>query len=194
MSALPAARPWEADDYLAWEHKQPAKHELIDSCAVAMTGASRAHNIIAVNIAALLCFQLREKPCEVYVADMRVQVKPESSYTYPDVVVVCGEPKFRDDVKSDTLENPTLIFEILSPSTAVMDRNRKFEQYLQLESLEAYFLVAQDGPRIESYTRQPDGWLYQNRAGLKAALMVDAVDGALPFKDIYNKVQFQPPR
>lgn len=193
MSALPAVRLWEADDYLAWEHKQPSKHELIDNCVVAMTGASWAHSIIAVNIAALLNFQLREKPCEVYVADMRVQVKRESSYTYPDVVVGC-EPRFRDDVKPDTLENPTLIFEILSPSTAVIDRNRKFEQCLQLESLAAYFLAAQDKPRIESYTRQPDGWLYQNRAGLEAALMVEALDSALPLKDIYDKVQFEPPR
>jgi len=194
MSALPAHLRWKADHYLAWENEQPTKHELIDNYVVAMTGASRAHNILAVTISALLYFHLRERPCEVYVGDMRVQVDAESTYTYPDVVVVCGEPRFRDDVKPDTLESPTLIFEVLSPSTEIVDRNRKFEQYLQLPSLEGYFLVSQDKPRIESYTRQTNGWLYQDRAGLDASLIIDAIDCTLPFKDIYNKVQFESPQ
>ena len=191
MSALPIEQIWTADEYLAWESEQSTKFELIDNYIVAMSGASRAHNIITVNITASLYFQLRKKPCEVYQADMRVQAERESSYTYPDVVVVCGEPKFCHDTNPETLQNPTLIFEALSPSTEDIDRGRKFAQYLQLPSLEGYFLVSQDKPRVESYTRQADGWLYQDHAGLDAKLRIDAIGVSLSLEDIYHKVPFE---
>ena len=191
MSALPIEQIWSADEYLAWESKQPTKFELIDHYIVAMSGASEAHNIIAAAITALLYFRLRKKPCKVYAADMRVQAERESSYTYPDVVVVCGEPRFRDDTKPETLQNPMLIFEVLSPSTEAIDRNMKFNSYLQLPSLEGYFLVSQDKPRVESYTRQADGWLYQDHAGLESKLRIDAIDVSLSLADVYHKVQFE---
>ena len=191
MPALPIEQIWTADEYLAWESEQPTKFELIDNYIVAMSGASEAHSIIAVAIAALLYFRLREKPCKVYAADMRVQVKRQATYTYPDVVVVCGQPRFRADTKPATLQNPTLIFEALSPSTEDIDRGRKFAQYLQLPSLEGYFLVSQDVPRVESYTRQADGWLYQDHAGLDAKLRIDAIGVSLSLEDIYHKVPFE---
>ena len=191
MSALPIERIWPADKYLAWESEQPTKFELIDNCIVAMSGASRSHNIITGNITTSLNVRLRKKPCEVYPGDMRVQAERESSYTYPDVVVVCGEPRFRDDTKPSTLQNPLLIFEVLSPSTEDIDRNRKFGQYLQLPSLEGYFLVSQDKPRVESYTRQADGWLYQDHADLESKLRIDAIGVSLSLEDVYHKVQFE---
>ena len=191
MSALPIERIWPADKYLAWESEQPTKFELIDNCIVAMSGASRSHNIITGNITTLLNVRLRKKPCEVYPGDMRVQAERESSYTYPDVVVVCGEPRFRDDTKPSTLQNPLLIFEALSPSTEDIDRNRKFGQYLQLPSLEGYFLVSQDKPRVESYTRQADGWLYQDHVGLESKLRIEAIGVSLSLEDIYHKVEFE---
>ena len=191
MSALPIEQIWSADEYLAWESEQPTKFELIDNYIVAMSGASRAHNIVTVNISALLNFRLREKPCEVYQADMRVQVKRQATYAYPDVVVVCGQPRFRADTKPATLQNPMLIFEVLSPSTEDIDRNRKFTQYLQLPSLEGYFLVSQDKPRVESYTRQSAGWLYQDHVGLEAKLRIDAIGVSLSLEDVYHKVQFE---
>ena len=191
MSALPIEQIWPADEYLAWESEQPTKFELIDNYIVAMSGASRAHSIITGNITTSLNVRLRKKPCEVYPADMRVQVKRQATYTYPDVVVVCGQPRFRADTKPSTLQNPTLIFEALSPSTEDIDRGRKFAQYLQLPSLEGYFLVSQDKPRVESYTRQVDGWLYQDHAGLDAKLRIDAIGVSLSLEDIYYKVPFE---
>ena len=191
MSALPIEQIWSADEYLAWESEQPTKFELIDHYIVAMSGASEAHNIIAAAITALLYFRLRKKPCKVYAADMRVQAERESSYTYPDVVVVCGEPRFRDDTKPETLQNPMLIFEVLSPSTEAIDRSMKFNSYLRLPSLEGYFLVSQDKPRVECYTRQADGWLYQDHAGLEAELRIDAIDVSLSLADVYHKVAFE---
>ena len=191
MSALPIEQIWSADEYLAWESEQPAKFELIDNYIVAMSGASRSHNILAAAITALLYLQLRGKPCEVYSSDMRVQVKRQATYAYPDVVVVCGQPRFRADAKPATLQNPMLIFEVLSPSTEDIDRNRKFSQYLQLPSLEGYFLVSQDKPRVESYTRQSAGWLYRDHVGLDAKLRIDAIGVSLSLEDIYHKVQFE---
>ena len=191
MSALPIERTWSADEYLAWESEQSTKFELIDNYIVAMSGASEAHNIVTVNISTLLNLRFRKKPCKVYAANMRVQVKRQATYTYPDVVVVCGQPRFRADAKPATLQNPMLIFEVLSPSTEDIDRGRKFSQYLQLPSLEGYFLVSQDVPRVESYTRQADGWLYQDHAGLDAKLRIDAIDISLSLEDIYHKVPFE---
>ena len=191
MSALPIERIWPADKYLAWESEQPTKFELIDNDIVAMSGASEAHNIITGNVTTSLNVQLRKKPCKVYPADMRVQVKRQTTYTYPDVVVVCGQPRFRADAKPSTLQNPMLIFEVLSPSTEDIDRNRKFGQYLQLPSLEGYFLVSQDKPRVESYTRHSDGWLYQDHVGLDAELKIDAIGVSLSLEDIYHKVPFE---
>ena len=191
MSALIAERLWTADEFLAWESKQPYKHELIDNRIFAMTGASRAHNSIAGRLIALLVSRLGDKDCDVYPSDMRVQTNAESTYTYPDVVVICGEPRFRSDVKPDTLENPLLIFEILSPSTELIDRNRKLDQYLEIASLEGYFLVSQDKARIESYSRQREGWFYQDWSGSDTSLIIDAISCELPLSDIYSKVRLE---
>jgi len=188
--ALPQNNQWSADEYLVWEREQPVKHELIDNYVVDMTGASRVHNIISVNLSTLFNVQLRKKPCEIYAGDMRVKVKAEGTYTYPDVVVVCGEPKFSDDIYLDTLENPTVLIEILSDSTEVIDRKTKLDQYYSLSSVQSYLLVTQDSPKIESYTRQEVGWLYQTIEGLDATLKIDAIECELQLADVYEKVQF----
>ena len=116
-----------------------------------MSGASRRHNLITVNITAGLHAQLRQRPCEVYTSDMRLKVSPTGLYTYPDVVVVCETPQF-EDAELDTLLNPTLIVEVLSRSTEDYDRGGKFEHYRSLDSLQEYLLVA---CHIVHYTREP---------------------------------------
>ena len=191
MAAEVAERLMSAEEFLEWESAQSYKHELIDNRVYDMTGASRSHNRINLNLAFALTNRLSSKGCDVYGIDIRVQVDRTATYTYPDVVVVCGEPRFRSDVKPDTLENPTLIFEILSPTTELIDRNRKLDQYLEIASLEGYFLVSQDKPRIESYSRQGEGWFYQDWSGLGASLVIDAVSCELPLSDIYSKVRLE---
>ncbi len=106
-----------------------------------MTGAGRNHNLIALNIASELRARLRNRDCETYMSDMRVGIPAASLYTYPDVVVVCGEPRFGDE-EVDTLLNPTLLFEVPSKSTASDDRIMKFGYYRTIESLAEYLLVA----------------------------------------------------
>jgi Uma2 family endonuclease len=132
--------------------------------------------------------ELKPQPCEVYPSDMRVRVSATGLYTYPDVVVVCGEPRLEDD-EQDTLLNPSLIIEVLSPSTESYDRGKKFEHYRTLESLVEYLLVAQDEPRVEQFVRQPGGtWLFTATSGRDAVVHLPSLGCSLALAEIYDKV------
>ena len=146
------------EEYIAFERKalpdgEIIRYEYINGELIAMSGASRAHNLITGNIFGELRTQLRSSGCETYMSDMRVSTPTTTSYFYPDVVVVCEEPRFEDDV-FDTLLNPIILVEGLSPSTEVYDRREKFAHYRQLPSLQEYTLVAQDKVLVKHYRRQ----------------------------------------
>ncbi|MAS36854.1 MAG: hypothetical protein CL610_22810 [Anaerolineaceae bacterium] len=195
MSALPRESTHMTEvEYLAFERASEIKHEFLDGQVYAMTGASRAHNLISLYTAANLINQLKGRPCEVYPSDMRLKVQASGLYTYPDVTVVCGEPQFADG-EFDTLLNPTLLIEVLSPSTESYDRGKKFQQYRQLESLQEYILIAQDSPRIEHFLRQPDSdtWVLQDAAGLDTSLQLASIGCTLALADVYEKVTFEEP-
>ena len=145
------------EEYIAFERKvlpdgEIIRHEYINGELIAMSGASREHNLITGNIFSELHTQLRGSRCETYANEMRVSTPTTTSYFYPDVVVVCEEPRFEDDV-FDTLLNPIILVEVLSPSTQVYDRREKFAHYRHLASLQEYVLVAQDQVRVEHYRR-----------------------------------------
>ncbi|HKG15038.1 MAG TPA: Uma2 family endonuclease [Pyrinomonadaceae bacterium] len=176
------------EEYLAIERLNEHKSEYIDGEMVAMTGASRRHNLIAVNLSRDISQQLRGRPCESYASDMRVRVPSTRSYLYPDVVVVCGEPQFEDDYV-DTLLNPTVLVEVLSESTERYDRGRKFGFYRTIESLAEYVLVAQDECRVEQYSKQPDGrWLLTDHRSPGDVVGLASVQCALRLSEIYEKV------
>jgi Uma2 family endonuclease len=179
------------EDYLARERQAEVKSEYYDGEVFAMSGASRAHNLIVTNLVGLLWQHLSDRDCEVYPSDMCVKVDPTGLYTYPDVIVVCGEPVFEDE-HVDTLLNPTLLVEVLPESTEAYDRGKKFEHYRKLEALQSVVLVAQDEVHAERFTRQPDGqWLLGEASGLNAALHLASIDVRLPLADIYDKVSFE---
>jgi Uma2 family endonuclease len=138
MSANPDS-PWTVNSYLAFERESEEKHEFVDGEVFPASGASRYHNLITGNTAVTLHNQLRKRSYEVLMSLMRVRIG--AHFVYPDVVVVCDEPQL-DDSELDTLLNPTLIIEVLSPSTEQYDRGRKFQLYRTLESLQAYVLIA----------------------------------------------------
>ncbi len=176
------------EEYLASERKASYKSEYIDGVMVAMTGASRQHNLIAFNITREISQQLRERPCEGYASDMRVRVPSTRLYTYPDVVVVCGEPQFEDDYV-DTLLNPTLIIEVLSESTELYDRGKKFGLYRTIESLAEYLLVAQDECRVEQYVKQPGGhWLLSDYHSPEDTVELISIQCRLALSEVYDKV------
>lgn len=182
-----------AADYLALERQAETKSEYLNGRIYAMSGASEEHNTIVFNLARRIGNQLDKKPCRGYVNDMRVKVSPTGLYTYPDVVVVCGEPRFEDQ-HADTLLNPTVIIEVLSDSTEGYDRGEKFAHYRALPSLSDYLLVAQDQPRIEHYQRQPDGrWLYSAADGLEAQVEIANIGCVLHLAEVYERVAFTEP-
>ena len=184
-------RLWSAEEYLEWESAQPFRNELIDNRIYLMPGGSRAHENILAAIAHFFLSVLTEADGDVYPGGMQVLVDDLTTYTYPDVTVVYGEPRFRHGDQSGPLENPTLLFEVLSPSTEKFDRNRKKELYLRIPSLQAYFLVEQDKPLIQAYTRSGDEWIYSEHAGLRASLRISTLADDIPLDFIYHKVQFE---
>src|SRR6476661_5007696 len=149
MPAPPTSH-YTSDQYLALEREAEYRSELVNGQIYSMSGASREHNLITTNLSREISTQLRGKPCETYSSDMRVKISPTGMYTYPDVTVACGEPRFEDD-HVDTLLNPTVIVEVLSPSTEAYDRGEKFAHYRKLDTLSDYVLISQDKARVEHF-------------------------------------------
>jgi Uma2 family endonuclease len=182
-----------AEEYLAFERRAEGKHEFLNGEIFAMSGAGRRHGLVALNVAALLHAQLKGRSCEVFASDMRVQVKATGLYTYPDVVVVCGEPQFAD-AELDTLLNPTLVVEVLSASTESYDRGTKFAHYRTLPSLADYVLFAQDRVHAEHYTRQAeDRWLLTETGDPRAVLELGSIGCRLVLAEVYDEVPLEGP-
>jgi Uma2 family endonuclease len=177
------------EQYLEIERAAEYKSEYYGGEMFAMAGAREAHNLVVTNTVRELSSQLRSRPCRVYSNDMRVRIAATNLYTYPDVVAVCGDPRFLDEQR-DTLLNPVLLVEALSPSTEAYDRGRKFEHYKTLDSLREYLLIATDRAHADLYARQADGrWLLTSASGMDEALILDSVDARLLMADIYHKVE-----
>ena len=187
MSSLAAPTVYTPEEYLVSERKATLKSEYINGEILAMSGASNAHNLITLDIGTELNIQLRERECLVYTNDMRVRTSPMGSYFYPDVVVVCGEPQFEDNV-FDTLLNPTLVIEVLSPSTEVYDKGEKFRHYQELTSLREYVLVSQDRVRVEQYRLLKTQWVQTEFRALEDVLPLVSIGCELPLQDIYRRV------
>jgi len=187
MPAVLTQAHYTAEEYLTLERSASSKSEFHDGQIYAMTGASRKHNLITVNIAGELRNQLKKRPCEAYGSDMRVKVTEARSYHYPDIVVACGTPEF-EDAHVDTLLNPTLLIEVLSPSTEAYDRGGKFAHYRKIPTLREYLLVAQDQPSIERYVRQGDVWILTEAVGLEADMPLESIDCVLSLCEVYDKV------
>jgi len=187
--ARPAVRQHiSAEEYLALERQAETKSEYINGEIYAMAGASREHNYIAGDLFGELRSQLRGRNCKLFMSDMRVRVRPTGLYTYPDVVVVCGRPRF-DDSQVDVLLNPTVIFEVLSPSTEAYDRGAKFAHYRYLNSLKEYILVAQDRMQVDHFARVGHQWLLTAYSRPEEILQLPALECAIPLAEIYDQVE-----
>ena len=155
----PAAKTYITPEaYLALERKATVKSEYLNGEIRAMPRVNFAHNLITVDIGTELNIQLRERDWDVCMSNMRVKTSAKGAYFYPDVVVFCGEPQFEDNV-FDTLLNPILVVEVLSPSTEVYDSGEKFRHYQELASLQEYILVSQDRVRVEQYRLAKTQWV-----------------------------------
>lgn len=189
MTAIAVQTQLTPEEYLAWERKAPFKNEYLSGQILAMSGASRAYNLITGNIFNGLYNQLVNRDCEVYTGEMRVKARPITSYFYPDVAVVCDEPRFEDDV-FDTLLNPTIVVEVLSRSTAAYDQGEKFEAYKQITSLQEYILVTQERVTVERHFRLGTQWKALEFQELADVLPLNSIRCELSLEHIYRRIKF----
>ncbi len=182
------------EEYITLERKaipdaDTVRSEYVNGEIIAMSGASFAHNLITYNISGELRTRLRGSGCLAFANEMRVSIPSVKSYFYPDVGVVCGEPRFEDDV-FDSLLNPIVIVEVLSPSTEAYDRGEKFSHYRQLQSLREYILVSQDKIHIDHYVRHAEKWVLTDFQKLEQLLPLTSIQCELPLHEIYTSVTF----
>jgi Uma2 family endonuclease len=176
-----------AEEYLTWELTQEGRYEYWDGEVVAMSGGTRNHNRVSGDFFRLLADALVDRPCEVYIVDIKVQVEPGQKYFYPDVVVTCDQ---RDD-DPQLVKFPCLIVEVLSPSTEALDRGAKFAKYRQFSTLQEYVLVQVDQPMVEVFRRnEQDQWVLSEYA-VDDRLQLKSVDVEMAIADLYRQVKFE---
>jgi Uma2 family endonuclease len=190
---------YTVEQYLAIERRSEERHEYIDGHIFAMAGESGAHADISTNLVAEVSIQLRGTPCRARSKDTKVHSGPtprpgttEGFFSYPDLVVICGEPIYHDEHR-DVILNPAVIIEVLSKSTENFDRGEKFRRYqLWNMTLSDYVLVSQVAPIVEHYSRKSDGsWSYQIYEGLERSFTVESIGCELRLSDIYDRLTFE---
>lgn len=192
MSAQPKLR-YTLEDYFELERTSEARYEYWDGEVFDMSGVSHQHALVEVNLTFSLTSLLREKPCRVFPANMRIKVPIMPPYRYGDVSVACGKPEYQEIGGVDALTNPILIIEVLSPSTEAYDRGDKFTYYKSIPSLKEYLLVAQHRPHITQYVKQDDGsWSYCEVNELETVLRLPSIDCELALTEVYRDVEFPP--
>ncbi|HXG83962.1 MAG TPA: Uma2 family endonuclease [Pyrinomonadaceae bacterium] len=187
------------EDYLKIDRTEDERYEFFDGEIYAMAGESGAHGDICMNLAGILYMQLRDSNCRGRIKDTKVRSgmfpvkRPlvKGMISYPDIVVICGEPEYHDEFQ-DVVVNPQVIIEVLSESTESFDRGEKFHRYqLWSPTLTDYILVSQDKPLVEHYIRQSDGsWKYIFYKGLEGEFSVDSIDSRLKSADVYYRIEF----
>lgn len=179
--------------YLAMEEVAEEKHEYFDGVVTLMAGGTENHNSIALDVTSNLRIGLRGSTCRAFGSETRLLVKDNGLFTYPDAMVVCGEIERTDD-NQETVTNPTVIIEVLSPSTEGYDRGLKFERYREIPTFREYLLIHQNRPFIEHYLKGADHvWTVRFIHGLENTLVLQTIDYALPLRLIYEYVEITPP-
>ncbi|MBL8234405.1 MAG: Uma2 family endonuclease [Bryobacterales bacterium] len=187
MASIPVTRLTE-EQYLAIERSAETRSEYFAGEMFAMSGGSAKHTMLRTALVYWLYGHLKAT-CTVFDSDMRVRVAPSGLYTYPDVSVVCGEPRFLDATQ-DTLLNPVVIIEVLSPSTESYDRGKKFKLYREIPSLREYVLVAQDAMSVEVFAKDEQGrWVLTEYSKPEEVFRIASVDFAMPLAELYARVE-----
>ena len=199
--SLPQSRVFfSVEEYLEIERQSEERHEYLDGVIYSMAGESPAHGTISTNLVATIHTQLSGTPCRVFSKDTKVLSGPtprpgslEGLFSYPDLVVVCGELKFHDE-HHHVILNPTVIIEVSSPFTETFDRGEKWNRYQTwLPTLKDYLMVAQTRPQIEHYERQDNGrWQYTSVTDLEGTVDIASINCALKLADVYDRITFNP--
>lgn len=176
-------------DFLAFERGAETKHEYVAGDVLAMTGASERHNLIVANLVAGLHAQMIDRPGRVYPSDLRVAVSADGPFYYPDVVALCEEPRFLDD-ENDTLVNPGVLIEVLSPSTEALVRGPRFADYRTIGSLQEVVFVSQKAMRVEHFVRHEGGhWLLTDHASSESIVELLTLGCRLELARVYDKTE-----
>ena len=190
MGAAQAIQQMTEVEYLAFEETSDIRHEFYQGEIFDMAGGSIEHNTIVTNTASELHQVLKGKRCRVFTTDLRIKVKANSLFTYPDITIVCDEPK-RYERRTDTITNPTVIVEVLSPSTANYDRGEKFELYRDIPTLKEYILIYANRIRIERFVRtEINKWLLTDYKTREEMLYIESIGESIPLEEIYSRVVF----
>jgi len=178
------------EEYLEMEDAATEKHEYYRGEIFAMSGAKLKHNMITMNTLHLLLDRLKGQSCRPFGSDFRVHIPKNTLFTYPDISVFCGDIETRNDDEMNAL-NPTVIFEILSPSTKNYDRGEKFRLYRDIPSLKEYILIGSESVAVESfYINEQSHWELREYNSISDNLQIGALQMSLPLKDIYEGISF----
>jgi Uma2 family endonuclease len=172
------------DEFLEWESAQPERYEYVAGTISAMAGMSDEHNQLSTNLVVAFARRLKP-PCGVRVEGLKVQLG--AAFVYPDALILCQEPIFYN-FRTDTIVNPTVIFEIISDSTEAFDRGEKFRRYRQLKGLETIVFVAQNEVLVECWTRVGDAWQVREYESREDTLIVAPVDVRVSLAELYDGI------
>ncbi|WNZ23087.1 Uma2 family endonuclease [Leptolyngbya sp. NK1-12] len=178
-------------EYLALETTADYKSEYIDGLIIPMAGGTTNHNRIALNLSSALNFAFRDINYEVFISDVRLWIPEKRIYTYPDVMIVAGEPAYFEN-RTDTILNPQVIVEVLSQSTETYDRERKFAAYRTIPTFREYLLVDQTSILVEQFTKAGEKrWIMQEYDETDEQISLETVPFQIKLTDLYRKVQFE---
>lgn len=188
MSLPQPAAPFGPEQYLQWERQQAERHEYLDGELFAMSGASDAHGTAAGNLFVALHTALRGTPCKPFIADMKVRIEAVNGFFYPDILVTC-DPRDRAPDASHVKRHPTLVVEVLSPTTEAYDRGNKFAAYRQLASLQEYVLISLEGRRIEVFRRNASGHWVLHPFAADETLALASLEFGCPVATVFEGVE-----
>ncbi len=178
------------EEYLALEEHADHKSEYCNGEMFAMSGGSVNHNQITGNVYTNLRHLLSQRPCRVFMNDVRLNIKSNGLYTYPDVMVVCGKIEFVPG-RDDTVMNPIVLVEVWSDSTQAYDRGGKFALYRQIPSLQEYVMMDQTKPYVEHFRREGNFWVLETLEQMDAILTLPLLECEMPLAVMYEKVEWQ---
>ncbi|MEW6210478.1 MAG: Uma2 family endonuclease [Acidobacteriota bacterium] len=185
MSAAIPLLTLTVDEYLESEKASPVRHEYLGGQVYAMAGASTAHNLIAGNVFSRLRAHTRGGPCRVFMSDMKLRIEAANAFYYPDVFVTCDP----EDTENYFKTRPCLIIEVISPTTAVIDRREKLLAYKRIESLREYVLISQEEISVEFYRLDRGGHWWVETLGAEDKLKLESADMEIAVKEIYEDVE-----
>ena len=181
-------RRYSIEEYLTLDRESEARLEFYNGKIFNMSGTSAEHNEIELNIATNLRGQLRNRNCRLFLANMRIKVPAAPPYRYGDFSALCGAAEFEKIGGVDTVVNPSLIVEVLSPSTEKYDRTAKFKQYQSIASLVEYVLVSQDMAFVAQYVKRNNEWIYRSFSEMMDSIKLESLDCEIPLSEIYRNV------